>query len=418
MIGSHRDQAHFAFAKWRKRILLPCWFIQIPLQLGLMGVFSYRLSNSINSYNGQPDQIPTVEFVWEITNIAFSLASFIINAIQIAKFLAEALTPFGMVVGNVLSVTLSTAILALDVVVYLQHTEKKYSIVALGMDCALLFFTIVAVIYGVIIYRRMLIYDDYHIPHNAKPFGYAEPEDTSYDPQRSSVNVSPEPTSEAAKVSEPRSRGASFISVRRSISGEVPQISLSPQPRPNNERRTSFDHKRDTQYDEYVRKRSGSFHREDIERALGSNTEWNERRPADIVSTGLVPSALARPRANSGGRVSSWTLNLGDETPDPEQQCGHSLVAVPESGEEEDISAVRLGKQRAFSGDRETLLGKSSPQITISSCDRTASGKSLATVSSIYSQDDVPPVPKTERYEAFRPKRFSAYQPPSSSNYS
>lgn len=84
------------------------------------------------------DRMLSMPFSWEVTNIAFSLASFIINAIQIAKFLAEALTPFGMVVCNVLSVTLSTAILALDVVVYLQHTEKKYSIIALGMDCSLL----------------------------------------------------------------------------------------------------------------------------------------------------------------------------------------------------------------------------------------------------------------------------------------
>ncbi|KAK8065390.1 hypothetical protein PG997_012137 [Apiospora hydei] len=407
MIGSHRDQAHFGFAKWRKRILLPCWFVQIPLQLGLMGVFSYRLSNSVNSYNGEPDKIPTVEFVWEVTNIAFSLASFIINAIQIAKFLAEALTPFGMMVGNILSVTLSSAILALDVVVYLQHTEKKYSIIALGMDCVLLFFTLVTVIYGVIVYRRMLIYDDYHIPHNVKPFGFAAPEDTTYDPRRSSVNASPEPTTEAGKMSGSRSRGASFISVSRSISGEIPQISVTPQPtRPNNERRTSFDHKRDTQYEEYVRKRSGSFQKEDIERALGSNFDWNERRPSEtIVSTGLVPSALARPRANSGGRVSSWTLNLGDETPDPEQQIGHSLVSVPESGEEEDITAARRGKQRAFSGDRETLLSQ------VSACDRTPSGKSLATVSSMYSQDDFVPKATEERYEAFRPKRYSAYRP-------
>ncbi|KAK8035419.1 hypothetical protein PG993_010414 [Apiospora rasikravindrae] len=408
MLGSHRDQAHFGFAKWRKRILLPCWFIQIPLQLGLMGVFSYRLSNSVNSYNGEADKIPTVEFVWEVTNIAFSLASFIINAIQIAKFLAEALTPFGMMVGNILSVTLSSAILALDVVVYLQHTEKKYSIIALGMDCVLLFFTIVTVIYGVIVYRRMLIYDDYHIPHNVKPFGFAAPEDTTYDPQRSSTNVSPEPTTEAGNVSGSRSRGASFISVSRSISGEIPQISVTPQPtRPDNERRTSFDHKRNTQYEEYVRKRSGSFQKEDIERALGSSIDWNERRPSEtIVSTGLVPSALARPRANSGGRVSSWTLNLGDETLDPEQQRGHSLVSVPESGEEEDITAARKGKQRAFSGDRETLLSQVSP------CDRTPSGKSLMTVSSMYSQDDVVPKATEERYEAFRPKRYSAYRPP------
>ncbi|KAK8111909.1 uncharacterized protein PG998_008366 [Apiospora kogelbergensis] len=342
MIGTHRDQAHFGFAKWRKRVLLPCWFIQIPLQLGLMGVFSYRLSNSVNAHNGQAGQIPMVEFVWEITNIVFSFASFVINAYQIAKFLAEALTPFGMMFGNILSVTLSTAILALDVVMYLQWTDKHYSIIALGMDCTLLFFTIVTAIYGVIVYRRMLIYDDYHIPHNAKPFGFAAPEETAYDPQRGSLNASPEPV---GKISESRSRGNSFISVRRSVSGEVPQISLSPQPRPDNERRTSFDHKRDTQYEDYVRKLSGSFQKEDIERALGSNIDWNERRPSDtIVNTGLVPSALARPRANSGGRVSSWTLNLGPETPDPEQQIGHSLVSVPEWGRRKTLRRRRAAR--------------------------------------------------------------------------
>ncbi|KAK8003518.1 hypothetical protein PG989_003237 [Apiospora arundinis] len=422
MIGTHRDQAHFGFAKWRKRILLPCWFIQIPLQLGLMGVFSYRLSNSVNAYNGEASQIPTVEFVWEITNIAFSLASFVINAYQIAKFLAEALTPFGMMFGNILSVTLSIAILALDVVMYLQWTDKHYSIVALAMDCTLLFFTIVTAIYGVIVYRRMLIYDDYHIPHNAKPFGFAAPEDTTYDPHRSSLNVSPEATGEVRKVSESRSRGTSFISARRSISGEVPQICVSPEPRPDYERRTSFDHKRDTQYEEYVRKRSGSFRKEDIERALGSNIDWNERRPSDIVSTGLVPSALARPRANSGGRVSSWTLNLGDETPDLEggQQIGHSLVSVPEWGEEEDITAARKGKQRAINEDKVSLLsGGSSSSSAAAACDRHPSGKSIETVSSVYSQDSVPVAAKEEqRYEAFRPKRYSAYTPPSSRNYS
>lgn len=281
------------------------------------------------------------------------------------------------------------------------------------------FFTIVTAIYGVIVYRRMLIYDDYHIPHNAKPFGFAAPEETAYDPQRGSLNASPEPV---GKISESRSRGNSFISVRRSVSGEVPQISLSPQPRPDNERRTSFDHKRDTQYEDYVRKLSGSFQKEDIERALGSNIDWNERRPSDtIVNTGLVPSALARPRANSGGRVSSWTLNLGPETPDPEQQIGHSLVSVPEWGEEEDITAAARskGKQRAVNSDRVSLLSGDSSSADAAACDRHPSGKSIETVSSFYSQDSVPAMPKeAQRYEAFRPKRYSAYSPPNSRNYS
>lgn len=71
-------------------------------------------------------------------NIAFSLFAFIVNAIQISKFIAEALTPFGMMVGNILCVTLSIAILVLDVVVYTQRTDRQYSIIALGLDCVLL----------------------------------------------------------------------------------------------------------------------------------------------------------------------------------------------------------------------------------------------------------------------------------------
>lgn len=65
MPGFHRDQAHFGFANWRKRILLPCWIIQIPIQISLMGVFSYRLSNTISTYDDDEKngQVPTVEFV-------------------------------------------------------------------------------------------------------------------------------------------------------------------------------------------------------------------------------------------------------------------------------------------------------------------------------------------------------------------
>lgn len=63
--------------------------------------------------------------------------SFVISTYQIAKFIAEALTPFSVLFGNTVSLTLSLAVLALDIVVYHQHSEKEYSIVALSLDCAL-----------------------------------------------------------------------------------------------------------------------------------------------------------------------------------------------------------------------------------------------------------------------------------------
>jgi hypothetical protein len=75
---------------------------------------------------------------WECVNVGFSFISFIIDLLQIAKFIAEALTPFGMLFGNVVSLVFSSAILALDVLVYVEHADKNYSILALALDCGLL----------------------------------------------------------------------------------------------------------------------------------------------------------------------------------------------------------------------------------------------------------------------------------------
>jgi hypothetical protein len=61
----------------------------------------------------------------------------VIAAVQIARFIAEALTPFSVLFGNSVSVTLSLAVLALDVVVYIQHADKQYSTIGIGLDCGL-----------------------------------------------------------------------------------------------------------------------------------------------------------------------------------------------------------------------------------------------------------------------------------------
>lgn len=65
MIGSHRDNAHFSRAGWRKRIMLPCWIIQVLILLSLMGLFSYRLSYTVNTWEDAENKgdVPVVQFV-------------------------------------------------------------------------------------------------------------------------------------------------------------------------------------------------------------------------------------------------------------------------------------------------------------------------------------------------------------------
>ncbi|KAK6078593.1 hypothetical protein SCUP234_06216 [Seiridium cupressi] len=373
MIGSHRDQAHFERARWRKRVLLPCWIVQIPILLTLMGVFSYRLSNTVSTFKEEKDKggVPMVEFVWECVNIAFSTVSFILDLVQIAKFIAEVLTPFGMLAGNAVSLTLSLAILVLDVVVYVQHADKNYSIVALSLDCALLFFTIIPIIYGVIVYRRLAAFDEYHHPHNVKHYGLNQEHDTSYDPSRMSLNVDPQSLYDPTNPSDTRPRRPSFTFKRTASGTSSNGNSVSPHPQPDGERRASYDHKRDTQFDDYVARRASVNPKEGLE--------------------GMT--LQVRSRGNSLTRPASWEINLGDSTDITAGgvQRGHSLVSVPEAHEEEDVGFSK-SKTRPLSEDRQGLLG-----------DRRISAQSVASYASRDSR--IEPVQGLEEIELESKKR-------------
>ncbi|KAI5917411.1 hypothetical protein F4810DRAFT_46354 [Camillea tinctor] len=450
MIGSHRDHAHFDRARWRKRILLPCWIIQVGLLCGLMGIFSYRLSRTVNTWKYAEDQgqIPLVEFVWEGVNILFSFISLIVTLVSIARFIAEALTPLPLVFSSILGLALAGAILALDVVVYVQHADRHYSLIGLGIDCALMFFTIIPAIYAIIIYRRLLAYDDYHLPGNVKPYGYAgtdadtsymsmsgylhqshqhQPSQSPYDPTNNTSGnpypnpYAPEPTTTAS--SRPRSLSNNR---RTSLSlplsrGPSPSPVASPAPSPalraNHERRASYDHRRDTQFDEYVaRARRASANQEDAKRAADLLLLWSHDEPTQtppplsppqrdsLVSAGSVPVSQAqRARASSLGRQASLEASLtgtgrsvspslySTATADDAMssvsaltattvgasaaagvQRGHSLNSVPEAHEEDEErnkvgGSSSTSSGRIVSADREALLGLGEGTLGMSS---------------------------------------------------
>ncbi|KAI0024004.1 hypothetical protein F4780DRAFT_798234 [Xylariomycetidae sp. FL0641] len=351
-MGSHRDNAQFGRANWKRRILLPCWIVQLSIALGLMGLFSYRLSRTMNKWQDSANkgEIPEIFFVWESVNIGFSALSLVVTLAQIARFIAEVLTPLPLLFGSILSITLSAAILVLDIFVYVQHKDKKYSMIGLGLDLLLVLVTTIPLIYSVIIYRRLLTYDEYHLPGNVKPFGYASAEDglaedTAYRSSSGSVNAlttstsTPTPYDPTADHLPPATSSSSSNGHRRTDSLGVPGVgssnnrtrerslsagsrhSVSPMPSPGlsaspmscspsppsllldtasantavtapsttAEKRGSYDHRRDPQFDSFVAARQR-------ERSLSGSGSRAHSRSGSVAS-----ASAAHARSRSGG---------------------------------------------------------------------------------------------------------------------
>ncbi len=75
---------------------------------------------------------------WEATNVGFNLIALVLNILEIARYATERLTPFTMVCTHIIKLTLAFAVLALDIVAYLQHMDGYYSTIGLSLDCGLL----------------------------------------------------------------------------------------------------------------------------------------------------------------------------------------------------------------------------------------------------------------------------------------
>ncbi|KAK4218437.1 hypothetical protein QBC37DRAFT_200207 [Rhypophila decipiens] len=170
------DQVLCSRARWRLSFLAPFWALQVAILLCLMGVFAYRLVDTFEYYDeGKKNgQAPLVEVVWEATNVGFSTISLVLTIIEISRLATDILTPFLMLCTHIIKLVLSLAILGLDVTVYLQRTDRHYSIVALALDCGLLAAAISTFVYSVKTYRRLLKYENYVVsngPNHDLEFG-------------------------------------------------------------------------------------------------------------------------------------------------------------------------------------------------------------------------------------------------------
>ena len=64
-MGSLRSQAQFDRARWRLRLLLPLWALQLALTLTMAGLFAWRVGDSMKHYDERDSdgEIPTLELV-------------------------------------------------------------------------------------------------------------------------------------------------------------------------------------------------------------------------------------------------------------------------------------------------------------------------------------------------------------------
>lgn len=64
-MGSLRAQAQFERARWRLRVLLPLWALQLALNLTMAGLFAWRLGDSMKHYDDRDKagDIPKLEIV-------------------------------------------------------------------------------------------------------------------------------------------------------------------------------------------------------------------------------------------------------------------------------------------------------------------------------------------------------------------
>ena len=61
----HREQALYDRAEWRPLLLIPAWIVQILLMLGIVGLFAYRLADTLGSRadEGHSLHVPVVLMV-------------------------------------------------------------------------------------------------------------------------------------------------------------------------------------------------------------------------------------------------------------------------------------------------------------------------------------------------------------------
>ncbi|KAK1638867.1 hypothetical protein BDP81DRAFT_370529 [Colletotrichum phormii] len=345
----HRQQAQFDRSRWRMALLVPLWILQLLVCLVVVALFSWRLSDTLRNWETEEEtkeMFPMVEVVWESVNLVFSLVCLFSTFYEISKLASETLTPWTMLFTHILKIVCSLAVLALDVVVFVQRKDSHYSVVGLGLDCFFLVLVAIPGIYSIQTYRRLAKYDDYHYPVNHKPYGFNDLEGETYYNGRLSIGglsladrslrrISTSPTKSSTQKQETPQMA------QQQQESEATSLQRIP---------SQYNNERDTQFDRYM-----------VERAMNNEFGW-----ANNSSPGADPLGRSDSYVGSGSMANGKVVTRESVGRAPSWGSSHVLVAVPEMDEEE-AAHGRGGDRQALLGhrrqDSDDSLGPSSPPI-------------------------------------------------------
>lgn len=169
-------------------------------------------------------------------------------------------------------------------------------------------------------HRRLAAYDGLNGPTNTKPYGFMDAESQMHlHPYRVSMRSNLSDTQSPHRLS-----ATSLLSLRR-LSGS---LSAEEVPLQEQQPTTVYNHERDTRFDEYVSARYPNM-RDSVDRAMRAEFGWGRSGSPASLGDDLGYKGMLGARADMGRVPSS---------------AGHSLDAVPETGEDERTS-TRKGEE-------------------------------------------------------------------------
>jgi hypothetical protein len=187
----------------------------------------------------------------------------------------------------------------------LHLSETKVVAIA---DFASSLCSVLLVAYGMRTYLKLRHYD--HYPINVKQYGYSSRD------LEASDDTNPQSNPRQRSLSAESDNNYNFLR-QLSYPSHVPfEVDFTPV---MGERRLSYDHRRDTQFEDYVVAQRASLGlKENIDHAIGTEFGWgNERpsiagpsvrRPGSVIGNGTAAVAKA-PRREDAKRVKSWTAD-------------------------------------------------------------------------------------------------------------
>ncbi|KJZ77169.1 hypothetical protein HIM_03490 [Hirsutella minnesotensis 3608] len=302
-MANHRAQAQFERARWRLNLLLPLWASQLTVTMITMGLFSWRMGGTVDVYRrgGQAAVLPVFEIAGQAVNIGLSFFASIWTCAEIARFMAESLTPWLMLLSNIIKLACASIILGVDIAVYLVQRDVGYPLVGLSLDAITMMIAIALTAYAAAKYRSLSSSSEYEYSVNAKAYGFNDGLDGET------------PASSRLSVHQPLDRRASMIPPRL---GWAFKTAHEPLPVEDPEQPpVSYSHERDTQFDQYIARRG-----------LGKN------RPAVVVD-----SSKGQGRGGTAGGSLPLSSQGKTRTRGSSNSSQHTLVTVVE----EDADGVK-----------------------------------------------------------------------------